>query len=125
MSRPDAYLTHRHSVPALVATALLAHDLPDSSPAERESAARYVDDSLRAMPDVTRAGVRIASAGVYVVLSLMGAAPYRRLRLERQAQLADRITRVRLPLVGEFGRLARGLGLVSVIERRTGAKPAS
>lgn len=125
MSELDADLTRGYSVPALVAAALLAHDLPDSAVVEREAAARYVDDSVTAMPDVTRAGVKIASAAVYAALSVMGRAPYRRLSPDRQSQLAVRVARVPLPIIGEFSRLTRGLGLVGVFESRQAAEPVA
>jgi len=118
MSESVADTTRGYSVPALVATALLAHDVPDSRADEREAAARYVDDSVTAMPDVTRAGVRIASMAVYTALSVLGRAPYRRLSPERQSQLAVKMAGVPLPIIGEFSRLTRGLGLVGVFERR-------
>ncbi|MEJ7706643.1 MAG: FAD-dependent monooxygenase [Nocardioidaceae bacterium] len=70
------------------------------------------------MPDITRAGVRVASAGVYAVLSAMGGAPYRRLSPERQSQLAVRVAGLPLPVLSEFSRLTRGLGFVGVYERR-------
>lgn len=118
MSRLSPDATRGYSVPALVATALLAHDLPDSGPEEREAAARYVDDSVTAMPDVTRAGVALAGAAVYAALSLMGGGSYRRLSPERQSALAVRMAGVPLPIIGEFSRLTRGLGLVGVVEGR-------
>jgi len=106
------------SVPALVATALLAHDLPGSTVDEQTLAANYVDDSVAAMPDVTRAGVRMASAAVYVALSVMARAPYRRVDRQQQSQLAAKLAGVPLPILGEFSRLTRGLGLVGVYEHR-------
>lgn len=111
----------RRSIPALVALALLAHDVPDSSASERSSAASYVDESVAAMPDVTRAGVTMASIVVYVVLSIMGRRPFRRLPAQRQSELAARLASVSLPVLGEFVRLTRGLGLVGVYERRSTA----
>lgn len=107
------------SVPALVATALLAHDLPDSTDQERALAAHYVDASIAAMPDVTRFGVRLASAAVYVALSAMGRAPFRRVDPRRQAELAAKLAAVPLPVLGEFSRLTRGLSLVGVYEHRS------
>lgn len=101
-----------------MAAALLASDLPDTSPAEREAAARYVDDSVTGMPDVTRAGVKVASGVVYLALSVLGRAPYRCLDPRRQSALAVKIAAVPLPIVAEFSRLTRGLGLVGVFESR-------
>lgn len=109
------------SVPALVATALLAHDLPDSSISERRRAASYVEESVAAMPDVTRAGVRLASIVVYAGLSVMARTPFRRAPLSRQSALAGRLGAVSLPVLGEFVRLTRGLGLVGIYEERTRA----
>ncbi len=106
------------SVPALVATALLAHDLPGSTEQERLEAAHYVDDSVAAMPDVTRAGVQLASAAVYVALSVMARAPYRRVDPRRQSKIAAKLASFPLPILGEFSRLTRGLGLVGVYENR-------
>lgn len=120
MTDLDAERTLGYSIPALVATALLDRDLPDATDAELESASRYVDDSVAAMPDITRAGVRVASTLVYAGLSLLGRAPYRRQSPLVQAELAARLVALRLPVVAEFGRLTRGLGLVGVFERRTG-----
>ncbi len=105
-------------MPALVATALLAHDLPDSAPEEREEAARYVDDSVAAMPDVTRAGVRVASVAVYAALSVLGRGSFRGLSARRQSDLVARLAAVPLPILGEYARLTRGLGLVGVFENR-------
>jgi hypothetical protein len=104
-------------VPGLVAEALLAYDVPASDAAQRRAAARYVDDSVAVMPDVTRAGVRVASTLVYGALSAMAGRPYRRLPERRRAVLAARLARLPLPLVAEFGRLTRGLGLVGYVER--------
>lgn len=106
------------SVPALVATALLAHDLPGSTPDERDAAARYVDDCVDAMPDFTRFGVKVSGAAVYLALSAMGRTSYRRLPEADRARLAARLMNTSLPILGEFGRLTRGLGLVGVHEAR-------
>ncbi len=63
----------------------------------------------------------MASIMFYVVLSIMGRRPYRRLAAQRQSELAARLASVSLPVLGEFVRLTRGLGLVGVYERRSTA----
>jgi hypothetical protein len=110
--------SRRDSIPALVAAALLAHDLPDSTPGERDAGRRYVDASVAAMPDVTRVGVGAASVAVYAALSVLGGRPFRRQSPVRQSELAARLAGVRLPILSEFNRLTRGLGLVGVFEAR-------
>lgn len=106
------------SVPALVTADLLRHDLPDSTWEERDAASRYVDDSVAAMPDFTRFGVRIAGAAAYAALCVMARGSYRRRSESDRALLAARLAGVPLPILGEFGRLTRGLGLVAVHESR-------
>ena len=106
------------SVPALVATALLRHDLPDATDEEREAAARYVEDCVDAMPDFTRFGVRVSGAAVVATLSALGRRPYRSLSEDDRSRLAARLMSTSLPILGEFGRLTRGLGLVGVLESR-------
>lgn len=113
------------SVPALVTAALLRHDLPDSTWEERDAAARYVDDSVAAMPDVTRFGVRVAGAAAYAALCVMARGSYRRRPEPERARLAARLVAVPLPVLGEFGRLTRGLGLVAVHEARHETTPGT
>lgn len=107
------------SLAALVAVAHLARDAPDASPRELATAAGYVDTCVADMPDVTRAGVRLASAAAYVALSLIGGAPYRRQVPEQRARGAQILGRANLPMISEFNRLTRGLGLVAVYEARS------
>lgn len=124
VEHPEGAAAASHSLAALVAAAHLTHDVPDAAPAEIEAAARYVDDSLAAMPDVIRVGVRVASAAAYVVLSGIGRAPYRRQNATRRSSSAAILGRVGLPVIGEFNRLTRGLGLVAIFEQRgQGAEP--
>lgn len=114
-------------VPALVAAALLAHDVPDSTAEERDLASRHVADSVSAMPDFTRFGVRVTGGVVYAVLSVLALAPYRSVPERRRTEVALKLTRYSIPLLGEFVRLTRGLGLVALHERRAasaGALPA-
>lgn len=105
-------------VPALVAASLLAHDVPDATAAEQDAVAHYVMDSIAAMPDFTRLGVKVAGGAAYVALSVLARGPYRRQSAARRAELAARLVGVPLPVLGEFGRLTRGLGLVAVHESR-------
>lgn len=111
------------SVPALVTESLLRHDLPASTWEERDAAARYVDDCVAAMPDFTRFGVRVAGAAAYSVLCVMARGSYRRRSEHERARLAARLASVPLPVLGEFGRLTRGLGLVAVHEQRFARAP--
>ena len=110
--------TKNASVPALVASSLLRHDLPDVSPQECDAAAHYIDDSVAGMPDVTRFGVRIAGGAAYAALCVFARGSYRRSPEQQRAELAARLVGVPLPVLGEFGRLVRGLGLVAVHEHR-------
>lgn len=107
-----------YSVAGLVAASLLSHDLPGASADERDRAARYVDDSVAAMPDFTRFGVRVAGAAAYGALCVLSGGRFRTRPEARRARAAARLVAVPLPVLGEFGRLTRGLGLVSVHEQR-------
>jgi hypothetical protein len=118
MTDSDTGRATRESIPSLVSAALLASDLPASTTAERAASCRYVDLSVAAMPDVTRAGVRAAAAAVYTALTVMGGRRFRRQSPERRAELATRLAAVQLPILSEFTRLTRGLGLVGVYEAR-------
>lgn len=104
--------------PGLVASAWVAHDLPDSSEAERDAAARHVDASVAEMPDAMRLGVRVAGAAAYAVLSCLAGRRFGRLDAQRRAELAARLGGSPLPVVSEFGRLTRGLALAHVYEAR-------
>ena len=110
--------TAGESVPALVARSLLAVTLPDSTREEREDAGRYVEDSVAAMPDFTRFGVKVAGAATYGLLCVLARGSYRARPERDRGRLAERLAGVSLPVLGEFGRLTRGLGLVAVHERR-------
>lgn len=111
-------------LPGLVAAAFIAHDVPDSTPLERAAAARYVDEMVAAMPDVMRFGVNIAGAVAYAALSGLGRRSFHRVDEARRSELVVRLGGVTLPVVSEFGRLTRGLGLARIYETRhaTGSK---
>ena len=108
-------------LPGLVAAAFVAHDVPDSTPAERADVARFVDEAVGSMPDVMRVGVRVAGLAAFGVLSCWGRGRFDRADDVRRADMAARLGGVALPGVGEFGRLTRGLGLAFVYESRHGA----
>ncbi len=118
MAHPGGGAEPPRSLAALVAAAQLANDVPDAQPAEIEAAARYVDASVAGMPDITRAGVRVASAAASVVLGALGRSPYRRQSAQQRSRTARALGRLNLPVLGEFNRLTRGLGLVGVFEER-------
>lgn len=118
MTGTEAGPASARSFAALVATALVQHDVPDADAAEIAAAGRYVDDCVAAMPDVTRAGVTVASGLAYVALSVIGRAPYRRQSRKTRSASAVRLAGISLPVISEFSRLTRGLGLVGVFEQR-------
>lgn len=118
MTDRDDDPTCDESVPALVSAALLSRELVDADDADVEAATREVNDSIRAMPDFTRFGVTVAAGAVYAALSVMGRKPFRAQPPERRSDLATTLMSVRLPVLGEFGALTRGLGLVRVYENR-------
>ena len=91
----------------------------------RDSVAR----SVAAMPDVLRMGVAGVSLVAGVVLSLLERGDFAAAPIERQAELARRLSVLPVPGLAEFVRLTRGLGLVSLYESRSeattpGAGPA-
>ena len=106
-------------MPSLVAVALLARDLPDTTDAERRGAAAYVDRSVAAMPDTTRLGLRVASGVMVVLLSVVGRGWFPGLDPGARARAAARVSTLRVPVVGEYVKLTRGLALVSVYESRS------
>lgn len=109
-------------LPGVVTAALLSGDLDDVTQTELDAAADYVVQSIAAMPDTMRLGVRTVSAGAGLLLMLLGGRAFGRLAPQRQRELARRLSGLPLPGVGEFVRLTRGLGLVAVFEGRSGAE---
>lgn len=107
------------SLAAWIAAAFVRRHVVGAEPSEVESAAAYVDESLRRMPDVNRAGVAAASCVASAVLAALGRSPFSRQSPRQQEATADRLARLRLPAVSELSRLSRGLALVAVYERRS------
>jgi hypothetical protein len=107
------------SLPFLLTRALVRNDIPDASDDEVEAAAAKVQASIDAMPDVTKLGLRLTSTALNVALTACLREPYGRLSPERQQAIANRLADTSLPILTEFVRLTRGLGIVSVYESRT------
>jgi hypothetical protein len=107
------------SLPFLLTRALVRNDIPDATGDEVEAAAAKVHASIESMSDFTRLGVRITATVLDVGLVAYCGAPFGRLPQERQQELASRLAGTTLPILTEFVRLTRGLGIVSVIESRT------
>ena len=100
-----------------VVEGLLAADLPEADPGVLRVAASAAATQASGMPDLTWLGVRLVG-GLLVALCLLPARGHlARLPAARRGRLVARL--VRLPLVGEYVRLARGLGLASYYELLT------
>jgi hypothetical protein len=107
------------SLPFLLTRALVRNDIPDATEDEIEAAAAKVVASIESMPDVTRFGVRVTATALNAALTAYCRAPFGRLPAERQQVAANRLAGISLPILSEFVRLTRGLGIVSVYESRT------
>ncbi len=107
------------SLPFLLTRALVRNDIPDVTDVEVEATAAKVQASIDLMPDITRFGVRLTSTALEAALTACCHAPFGRLSPERQRAIANRLADTSLPVLTEFIRLTRGLGIVSVYEART------
>jgi hypothetical protein len=107
------------SLPFLLTRALVRNDIPDATDDEVEAAAAKVQASIESMPDVTRFGVRITATALDAGLAAYCGESFGRLSPKRQKALAIRLADTSLPILTEFVRLTRGLGIVSVYECRT------
>jgi hypothetical protein len=102
----------------IVVEGLLAVDLPEAGDDEIREAAAAAAAHAAGMPDLSRVGIRFAgvvlvSACVVPARGHLAGLPSRR-RGQLLAQLGG------LPFVGEYLRLARGLGLVCYYDRVAG-----
>src|SRR5436190_1733792 len=88
------------------------------APCTQHPAASSPWSTRKAMPDVLRAGVGVASGVDGTALSGLGRRRFGRLPIDRRATLAGRVAEANLPIAAEFARLTRGLGLVAVYEQR-------
>ena len=109
----------RRSLPFLLTRALVRNEIHDATEDEIEAAAAKVVASIESMPDVTRFGVRVSATVLNAALTAYCRAPFGRLAAEQQQALARRLAGISLPILSEFIRLTRGLGIVSVYESRT------
>lgn len=100
-----------------VAAALLRGDT-DATEVELAFVHDSVADSVDAMPDFLRTGVRGVSAFARLVLFGLERRRFEVVPAERQTALAGRLSLLPLPGIAEFVRLTRGLGLVSLYEAR-------
>jgi hypothetical protein len=103
------------SVFEVVVEGLLAVDFPDVEGAITRGVAAAAAAHATGMPDLTRLGVRMAGAALVAICLLPAHGHLGRLPPARRGRLLDRFGR--LPVAGEYIRLARGLGLVCYYER--------
>ena len=103
------------SVFEVVVEGLLAVDLPDAEDATIRSVAATAATYAAGMPDLTRLGVRMAGAAVVVICLLPAGGHLDRLPATSRGRLLERFGR--LPVAGEYVRLARGVGLVCYYDR--------
>jgi hypothetical protein len=102
-----------------VTQALVAVDVPQAGQDEVEAAGRYVEESIQEMPDTLRFGVRTAGVLCGGLLAVLGRGRFSRLPEARRRAAVSGLARLSLPVVGEYVRLSRGLGLVAVYEGRS------
>ena len=99
----------------VVVEGLLAVDLPDAGDDTVRAAAAAAAVHAAGMPDVTRLGVRLVGALVVGACLLPAGGHLARLPARRRGRLLTRVGR--LPVMGEYIRLARGVGLVCYYDR--------
>ncbi len=90
---------------------LLAVDVPEVDGTILRAAASAAAAQAGGMPDITRLGVRLVGTLLVAVCLLPARGHLARLPAGRRGRLVARWRR--FPLIGEYVRLARGLGLVS------------
>ena len=95
----------------VVIEGLLAVDVPEVDPTILRAAASAAAVQAGGMPDLTRLGVRLVGTVVVGVCLLPARGHLAALPAERRGRVVTRLGG--LPLIGEYVRLARGLGLVS------------
>jgi len=101
----------------VVVEGLLALDMPDADGATTRAVAAAAAAHAAGMPDLARLGVRMAGAMLVTICLLPARGHLARLPPRRRGRLLDRFARV--PVAGEYVRLARGIGLVCYYDRAT------
>lgn len=104
----------RQAFAARMARAVLLADPLRFDPQLIDAAAGRVADQIAAMPDVTRAGVRVAEGVSRVTLAILALRSFARLTDIEQAALLNSPALARTPLVREYVALVRSLALVGV-----------
>ena len=99
----------------VVVEGLLAVDLPDAGDDTIRAVAADAAALAAGMPDVTRLGVRLAGALLWSACLVPARGHLAQLPAQRRGRLLARVGR--LPVVGEYLRLARGIGLVCYYDR--------
>lgn len=103
----------------VVVEGLVTIDQPGADEATIGAVADEAAAHAAGMPDLTRFGVRMTGALLVVACLLPARGHLSRLPAGRRGQVLARM--VGLPLVGEYVRLARGVGLVCFYDRADGA----
>jgi len=99
----------------VVVEGLLVVDLPDAGDDTIRAVAADAAALAAGMPDLTRLGVKVAGALLWSACLVPARGRLARLPAQRRGRLLVRVGR--LPLVGEYLRLARGIGLVCYYDR--------
>jgi hypothetical protein len=92
---------------------LLADDLPDLPTDRRDEAVAFIARRIDTMPEFTRLGVLLIGMTFRTLLALPGG-----------WRLATVVSRLPIPLFGEFPRLVRSLGYAYVWERWPATTPS-
>ncbi len=99
----------------VVVEGLLAVDVPDADASTRAAVAAEAAAHAAGMPDLTWSGVRLAGAALVVLCLPWARGHLERLPPECRGRVLGRFGR--LPVVGEYLRLARGVGLACYFDR--------
>ncbi len=102
-----------------VGVALLRRDLGDLDPAEVAVADDAIRRGVRALPDTTLLGVRVAAGLCLAILVAHGRGDFLRASPPRQEEVVDVLSRRPIPVVADFVKLTRGLALVAVVDHRS------
>jgi hypothetical protein len=99
----------------VVVEGLLALDLPEADAATIRDAAAAAAGHASGLPDLTAFGVRAAEVALATLCSVPARGDLAGLPPGRRGEVVGRFAR--LPVIGEYVRLARGLGLACYYDR--------